>query len=63
MQPIAVRGKARINAVLAAKVSDNCAHRARIATYDRRAAMGENRAMYVRFGTPFELRRDGSMAD
>jgi hypothetical protein len=62
-QPIAVKGKARINAVFAAKVSDNCVHRPRIATYDRGAAMSENRARYVRFGTPFELRRNGSMAD
>jgi hypothetical protein len=62
-QPIAVGGKACINTVPTTKVPDDCSHRARIATYDRRAAVGENCSRYVRFGTPFELRCDGSMAD
>ena len=62
-EPISVRDKARINAMLTTKVANDCRGCARIAAHDYRTAMSENCSVYLRFGTPFELRRDGSVAD
>ena len=62
-QPISVASKKRTNAALTTELLGNRTHRALIAAYDRRAAVGENRPTHMSLSAPIELGRNRGMTD